>query len=239
VQILVVENDLDYALVIAETLRFAGHEIVTAGSTASALHFVQQTRPDVAILANEAPSDAGVDLCASLRSMFPDLPIVLIAAPGRSSNIVCGFERGADDYIVKPFHPGELSARVEALIRRARMTTRHPGTVLSVSGLSLDQRTHSVEWKERVLACTQTEFAILQELMSSPGQMVTHTHLNAQIWRYPDMHDGSLLKSHVSSLRKKLREAGCTTDLIRSVHGVGYVLTVDEPISAFAEAVSA
>ncbi len=237
-QILVVEKDRDYALVIAETLRFAGHEIVTSGSTESAMQFVLQTRPDVAVLATEVQSDANLDFCESLRSMFPELPIVLIAPPGRSSSIISGFARGADDYIVKPFHPGELSARVDALIRRSRLATP-PGTVLFASGLSLDQRSRSVAWRDEPLACTQTEFAILQELMASPGQMVTHTHLNAEIWRYPDMHDGSLLKSHVSSLRKKLREAGCASDLIRSVHGVGYVLTVDEPVTAFATAVSA
>lgn len=227
-QALVVENDLDYALVIAETLRVAGHQVVTAGSTESARQFVAQTPPDLAILAVDVPNEAGLDLCQWLRDMLPDLPIVLIAAPGYSSSIVRGFARGADDYIVKPFHPGELSVRVAALLRRVQVAARRDETLLCASGLSLDQHTRSVAWEGRGLECTQTEFAILQELMSAPGHVVTHTYLNAQIWRYRNMHDGSLLKSHVSSLRKKLREAGCHVDLIRSVHGVGYLLTVDE-----------
>lgn len=238
-QVLVVENDTDYALVIAETLRVAGHQVVTAGSTESARQFVAQAAPGLAILAADIPNEEGLDLCQWLRDMFPDMPIVLIAAPGYSSSIVRGFARGADDYIVKPFHPGELSVRVAALLRRVQSASRRTETMLSASGLSLDQQTRSVAWEGRVLECTQTEFAILQELMSAPGHVVAHTYLNAQIWGYRSMHDGSLLKSHVSSMRKKLREAGCQIDLIRSVHGVGYLLSVDEAPPMYVQSASA
>jgi DNA-binding response OmpR family regulator len=151
----------------------------------------------------------------------------MLSSLDRSQDVVAGLSHGADDYIRKPFHPGELIARVRAAARRKALGTA-AGAIgprqIQGRGLELDAERQVAYADGSDLGCTELEFQILLELTRAPGQVLTYAYLNERVWHYPNMRDSSLLKGHISSLRRKLREAGGDPSTIRTVQGVGYSL---------------
>ena len=224
--ILVAEDDEDYAEIIAETLRRDSHEVVIAGSVDGALRFAKQGQPDLAVLDILLPDGSGLDVGRTLREERPDLPIVFLSSLDRTSDIVAGFGAGADDYVTKPFHPSEFLARVRAVERRYQSSVsdepRRAPVKIQAAGLEFDDDNQSAYLDGTNLNCTRLEFEILREMASVPGQVLSHAFLNERIWSYPNMKDGTLLKGHISSIRRKLRKAGGDEEMIRTVHGVGY-----------------
>ncbi len=226
--VLVAEADVDYAEIVAESLRRDSHRVVIAGSASGARHFVERGFPDMAIVSAELPDGSGLDIVRELREESVDLPIIMLSAHSRCDDIVAGFESGADDYIAKPFHPREFVARVRAVIRRAGSRASSVPVPeqrnLGGEGLEFDHDNSAVYLDGVNLNCTRLEFDILKELAAVPGQVLSHAFLNERIWDYSNMHDGTLLKGHISALRRKMKQAGAATTMIRTVHGVGYSL---------------
>ena len=123
---LIVEDDEDYAEIIAQTLRRESHEVVTMGTVQQAVRFAEKKPPELAVLDVVLPDGSGLDLCRHLRETRPELPVIFLSSLDRSSDIIAGLNSGGDDYLTKPFHPGELLARVRALLRRAARASRRP-----------------------------------------------------------------------------------------------------------------
>jgi DNA-binding response OmpR family regulator len=223
--ILVVEDDPDYADVIAHTLSRDGHEVVTVDQVRRANRFAEQKPPDLAVLDVMLPDGSGLDLCASLRQMDPSLPVLFLSSLDRTGDVIAGLNAGGDDYLIKPFAPSELLARVRALIRRtskADTSGRHMIEVIRASGLEIDVTNHEARFQGASLKCTPIEVDILAELVSYPGQALSHGFLTERVWGYKHVADATLLKGHVSSIRKKLRDVGGDEEIVRTVHGVGY-----------------
>jgi two-component system OmpR family response regulator len=227
--VLLAEDDEDYAEIIAETLRRDSHEVVVAGSVDGAVRFARQGRPDLAVLDVMLPDGSGLDVGRSLRADRPEVPIIFLSSLDRTSDIVAGFDAGADDYVTKPFHPSEFLARVRAVERRYRMSNTEESlrapTKLRANGLEFDESNQSAYLDGSNLNCTRLEFEILREMAAVPGQVLSHSFLNERIWSYPNMKDGTLLKGHISSIRRKLKKAGGNEEMIRTVHGVGYAFS--------------
>jgi DNA-binding response OmpR family regulator len=226
-RIIVVEDDADYAEIIADSLRFDAHEVVVAEGAESALRLATRTEPDLAIVDVMLPDGSGLDVAQTLTSEEPAVPVIMLSSLDRSQDVVAGFAHGADDYIRKPFHPSELIARVRAAARRKALGTSGAGSgmrQIQGRGLELDVERQLAYSEGAELGCTQLEFQILLELTRAPGQVLTYAYLNERVWHYTHMRDGSLLKGHISSLRRKLREAGGDPSTIRTVQGVGYSL---------------
>ncbi len=226
--VLVAEADVDYAEIVAESLRRDSHRVVIAGSASGARRFVERGFPDMAIVSAELPDGSGLDIVRELRDESDELPIIMLSAHDRCDDIVAGFDSGADDYIGKPFHPREFVARVRAVIRRTgSRSSSIPAPEqrsLGGEGLEFDHDNSAVYLNGVNLNCTRLEFDILKELAAVPGQVLSHAFLNERIWEYSNMHDGTLLKGHISALRRKLKQAGSSGTVIRTVHGVGYSL---------------
>lgn len=227
--VLVAEADVDYAEIVAESLRRDSHRVVIAGSASGARRFVERGFPDMAIVSAELPDGSGLDIVRELREESAGLPIIMLSAHDRCDDIVAGFESGADDYIGKPFHPREFVARVRAVIRRAGVrpsSASAPAEQRGIGGegLEFDHDNSAVYLDGVNLNCTRLEFDILKELAAVPGQVLSHAFLNERIWEYSNMQDGTLLKGHISALRRKLKQAGSSGTMIRTVHGVGYSL---------------
>lgn len=226
--VLVVEDDEDYAEIISQTLRRESHEVVVMGTAQAALKFVERKPPALAVLDVVLPDGSGLELCRRLRERQPALPVVFLSSLDRSSDKIAGLESGGDDYVTKPFHPGELLARVRAIIRRAdpAAEVRPPQQKIAAAmGLELDLANRAAYLNGINLNCTRLEVELLHQLVKFPGQALSHAFLTEQIWGYKNVSDATLLKGHVSSIRRKLREAGGDEDLIRTVHGVGYSFT--------------
>lgn len=224
--ILVVEDDEDYADIVAQTLKRDGHEVVVAHGAAAAQRYAALKQPDLAVLDVLLPDGSGIDLCGELRKSCASLPVIFLSSLDRAADIVAGLNAGGDDYMTKPFHPSELIARVRAVSRRTRGTTLNEPTPihgrLKSNSLELDLANHSAYLQGVNLNCTRLEFEILAEMAKYPGQVLSHAFLSEQVWGYKNVGDATLLKGHVSSLRNKIRVAGGSPDMIHTVHGVGY-----------------
>lgn len=223
--VLVVEDDLDYSDIITQTLRRDSLDVVATDSCEAARRFVRGRKPDAAILDVMLPDGTGHDLCTELRRSRPDLPVLFLSSLDRSSDIVAGLEAGGDDYLTKPFHPAELIARLRAVLRRAgsgRPMAERSAKRIVADGLEVDLSNQSAYYNGINLNCTRLELDILAELAAYPGQALSHAFLSDRVWGYKNVNDATLLKGHVSSIRRKLREAGASEDLVRTVHGVGY-----------------
>ncbi len=226
--ILVVEDDEDYAEIIAHTLRRDGHEVVHVDTLKGATKFSDSKPPDLAVLDVMLPDGTGLELCASLRVGHPTLPVLFLSSLDRTADVISGLNAGGDDYLTKPFHPGELVARVRALLRRVAgpdAVAAQPSEMLSANGIEIDVTNHRANFQGEALLCTPIEVDILAQLVRYPGQALSHAFLTEKVWGYKNVSDATLLKGHVSSIRKKLRDAGANEDMVRTVHGVGYSFT--------------
>ncbi len=225
---LLVEDDVDYAEIIAHTLKRDQHEVVTLDNIAGATSFLAKKQPDLVMLDVMLPDGSGMDLCQSLRSAHPTLPVMMLTSLDRLSDVVAGFSAGADDYVVKPFHPAELLARVHAVLRRFDPAVPRPRAAsqrIECNGLEVDVENQSAALDGISLNCTPIEVEILAQLARYPGQALTHAFLTEQVWGYKNVTDASLLKGHMSSIRRKIKLAGGDEEMLRTVHGVGYSCT--------------
>lgn len=226
--VLVVEDDEDYAEVIAHTLKREGHDVVHVDSVKGALRFAEHKPPQLAVLDVMLPDGTGLELCGALRRGNSSLPVLFLSSLDRTSDVIAGLNAGADDYVTKPFHPGELVARTRALIRRSTpeaAAEATPSEKLHSHGLEIDVTHHEASFEGQQLNFTPIEVDILAQLVRYPGQALSHAFLTEKVWGYRNVSDATLLKGHVSSIRRKLRDAGADEDLVRTVHGVGYSFT--------------
>jgi len=226
--ILVLEDDDDYAEIIAHTLRRGGHDVVVTNTVSAALNFARHRQPSAAVLDVMLPDGSGLEACMKLRESFPKLPILFLSSLDRSADVVSGFDAGGDDYLAKPFSPSELLARMRAVLRRAGAEVApdaRPSQRIDSNGLELDLTNQTATYQGASLNLTPLEVEILWQLVRYPGQALSHAFLTEQIWGYKNVNDATLLKGHVSSIRRKLRDAGGLEDMVRTVHGVGYSFT--------------
>ena len=224
--ILVVEDDEDYAEIIAYTLKRDDHEVVIVDSEAGAVKLATHRPPDLAVLDVMLGNDSGLQVCARLRELIPGLAVLFLSSLDRSTDIIAGLEAGGDDYLTKPFSPGELIARVRAITRRARVAQHPPrcatGEKVTAHGLEVDLGKQSASFRGANLDCTPIEAEILGQLVRYPGQPLSYGFLTQQVWGYDNVDDPVLLKGHISAIRRKLKAAGGRDDMVRTVYGVGY-----------------
>jgi DNA-binding response OmpR family regulator len=198
----------------------------------AAVKTIAQRAPDLAIVDIMLPDHSGLEVCQLLRSQSPGMPIMFLSSLSAPSDVISALNRGGDDYMTKPFHPGELAARVRSLARRSELRVQErPSTPdsshVSLGPLKIDPANQVASYNGINLNCTRIEVELLAHLARYPGQVLSHAFLSEQIWGYENVVDATLLKGHVSSLRRKMRLAGELDDLIRTVHGVGYSLDLN------------
>ncbi|MEZ4725600.1 MAG: response regulator transcription factor [Caldilineaceae bacterium] len=220
-KILVVEDDLSLSDVIAFTLRRAGFEILTAYDGLAALATWEQQRPDLLVLDLNLPKLDGLDVCRRIR-LVNKTPIIMLSVRSGDEAVVKGLELGADDYIVKPFSPSQLVARVRAVLRRAGVV--ETPSVLTVGGLTLDRSRNEVQRPDAPpLRLTQLEVRLLAMLMLNAGQVLTSEQLISAVWG-ADGGDRAMLKQLVYRLRTKLEVGDAPLPLIETIPNVGYTL---------------
>ena len=226
--VLVLEDDEDYADIILHTLQRDGLDVVVVDNVAGAIKCSERKTPDLAILDVVLPDGSGLDAGKRLREISPGMPVVFLSSLDRTADVIAGLNSGGDDYITKPFHPGELLARVRAVLRRLNpgpVEERQEQQRLSSHGIDIDLAVSAASYRGTNLGCTPIEVELLVQLVRYPGQALSHAFLTEQIWGYKNVTDATLLKGHISSLRRKIREAGGSEELVRTVHGVGYSFT--------------
>ena len=224
--VLVVEDDPSITEVTVFALERAGHAVRHAPTGEDALRMAGEDAPDIVVLDVGLPGMDGLEVCRRLRAGPPALagvPVLFLSARDEEIDRVLGLEIGGDDYVTKPFSPRELSARVAAILKRARPREAPAEGPLSHGALRLDPDRHEARWAGATLALTATEFAILGALAARPGVVLSRDRLMDAA--YPDnVHvSDRTIDSHVRNLRAKLAEAG-GSGAVETVHGVGFKL---------------
>jgi two-component system, OmpR family, response regulator MtrA len=217
-RILVVDDDMALAEMLGIVLRNEGLEAVFCESGEAALGKVRESRPDVVLLDLMLPGKDGIEVCREIRAES-DVPIVMLTAKTDTVDVVLGLESGADDYIVKPFKPKELVARIRARLRRIDQAV--PET-LTIGDLVIDVPGHSVKREGLSLALTPLEFDLLVCLARRPWQVFGREELLEQVWGYRHAADTRLVNVHVQRLRSKIEKDPEHPDIVVTVRGVGY-----------------
>ena len=217
-RVLVVDDDAALSEMLGIVLRGEGFEPVFCGDGAEALGAFRDTKPDLVLLDLMLPGRDGIDVCRAIRAES-GTPIVMLTAKSDTVDVVVGLESGADDYVVKPFKPKELVARIRARIRR---NDEAPPQVLVVGDLEIDVTGHTVKRGDEQLSLTPLEFDLLVCLARKPGQVFTREVLLQEVWGYRHAADTRLVNVHVQRLRAKVERDPERPDIVLTVRGVGY-----------------
>ncbi len=221
--ILVVEDESALAEVLRYNLESEGFKVTVAHDGRSAMEQIEDARPDLVILDWMLPEMSGLDICRTMRRRpeLRDVPVIMLTAKGEEYDRVRGLDAGADDYVVKPFSPKELIARVRAVLRRTKAGSS--GEPLRAGPLEMDLEAHRLHREGREVALAPTEFRLLRVLMERPGRVYSREQLLDLVWGRDSEVELRTVDVHVRRLRVALNANGAT-DLIRTVRSEGYSL---------------
>ena len=217
-RVLVVDDDLALAEMLGIVLRNEGLDVVHCADGPSALEAFHQLRPDLVLLDVMLPGMDGIEVCRRIRAES-GIPIVMLSARTDTVDVVVGLESGADDYVVKPFKPHELIARVRARLRRGEEPEPER---LMIGDLTIDVAGHSVKRGGEVVGLTPLEFDLLVALARKPWQVFSRDVLLEQVWGYRHAGDTRLVNVHVQRLRSKIEHDPEHPEIVVTVRGVGY-----------------
>ena len=217
-RVLVVDDDQALAEMLGIVLRKEGYEVATCGDGARALPMIRQFRPDLVLLDVMLPSMDGVEVCRLLRAES-GVPVIMLTARTDTKDVVAGLEAGADDYVVKPFKPQELLARVRARLRR---DSADDDQKLQVGDVLIDVAGHQVTRDGEQIPLTPLEFDLLVALASKHSQVFDRESLLEQVWGYRHAGDTRLVNVHVQRLRSKIEKDPENPQIVVTVRGVGY-----------------
>jgi two-component system KDP operon response regulator KdpE len=217
-RVLVVDDEPQIVRALKVVLREAGFEAVPAESVEEALDRAAVRPPDAAILDLVLPDGTGIDLCRRLRE-WSDMPILVLSAIGDEDEKVRALEAGADDYVVKPFAPRELVARLQAALPRAGARAGEPA--IRVDGLEVDLAARVVRVDGGPVHLTPIEFDLLRMLVRNRGRLLTHRALLVEVWGPEYADDTRVLRTHIANLRRKIEPRDGPRH-IRTDPGVGY-----------------
>jgi len=217
--VLVVDDEEPIRELVRTYLRRERLDVITAEDGPAALEAIRKHAPDVVVLDVMLPGLDGIEVCRQMRT-FSDAYVLMLTARGEETDRVVGLSIGADDYLVKPFSPRELVARIRALLRRPRAALAAVGP----AGLSVDAPRHEVLVDERPVSLTVIEFDLLAALAREPGVVLTREQLLDRVWGQDFVGDDHLLDVHIGKLRSKLGDDPGQPRFVETVRGVGFRL---------------
>jgi DNA-binding response OmpR family regulator len=220
--VLVVDDELKIARLIRDYLEQAGFVVATSSDGKGAIAAARQLKPDLIVLDLGLPQMDGLDVIRALR-MGSNVPVVVVTARADEADRIVGLELGADDYVVKPFSPKELVARVRAVLRRTEVA-RLGSEIIRVGELALDIPRREVRIDERAISLTATEFDLLHALARQPGRVFTRGQLLEAIHGVAFESYERAIDAHVKNIRRKLEPEPQRPRFLLTVHGVGYKL---------------
>jgi two-component system OmpR family response regulator len=229
-KVLVVDDELAIAELVATALKFEGFTVATALDGTAALDSIDTFRPDLVILDVMLPDLDGFEVQNRLRRDGYAVPVLFLTARDAIADKVHGLTIGADDYMTKPFSLEELVARVRTVLRRANGSSVASPSRLRIDDLELDEDTHEVWRGTRPLHLTPTEFKLLRYLMLNPRRVVSKSQILDHVWQYDFDGNANVVENYISYLRKKVDLEG--EPLIHTVRGVGYCLRLPSRQSA-------
>ena len=221
-KILVVDDEPNIREVVELYLRRDGHRVVSAADGEEALEVFRASDPDLVVLDLMLPKISGFEVCRRMQAE-KRIPLIMLTARGEEEERIVGLGLGADDYIVKPFSPRELAARVAAVLRRVEESRDHTAEkILDFDGLRIDPNRREVMVRDARVTLTAREFDLLRYLAESPGRVYTRDHLMETVWGYAFAAETSTVTVHVRRLREKIEPDPAHPKYLQTVWGVGY-----------------
>ena len=218
--ILVIEDELSIARIVRDYLERAGYRVAQVGDGNAALAAVRTAKPDLILLDLGLPGRDGLDVLREVRRNSA-VPSIILTARGEETDRIVGLELGADDYMVKPFSPKELVARVRAVFRRADVAANTPERIVA-GGVEIDTRRLRVSVEGRPVDLTPTEFQLLATLAREPGRVFTRSQLLDALHGVAFESYERAIDTHVKNIRRKIEPEPGRPRSILTVHGVGY-----------------
>ena len=226
IRVLLIEDDLDLADTVRGCLESGGFSVEHAPDLATSLRLLAEPGFDVLILDLTLPDGDGLQLAAHLRACGNDVPILMLTARDSVPDRVAGFRHGADDYLCKPFDVAEMTARLQAILRRALAGKRH---LLHYADLQLDLMTRTVRRKSVHAALSDREAGLLAYLLSHPEEVLQRDRVLEAVWGDEAEDDSNVLNVYINYLRNKI-ESPDKPRLIHTIRGVGYMLSEKDPV---------
>ena len=220
-KILIIEDDRRIADILAEILSDQHYIVEVAEDGQAGLNFAQAVQYNLIVLDLMLPKLDGLTLCQKLRQTGDQTLILMLTARDTSLDKVVGLDVGADDYVVKPFDPPELLARIRALLRRGKSTGPN---VMAWGKLRLDPSQCEVRYGEQVLKLTPKEYGLLDLFLRNGDRVLSYDLILEQLWTFDDLPGRETVKTHLRGVRQKLKAAGAPSNLIENVYGLGYRL---------------
>lgn len=223
-RLLVIDDDVVVGELVKAYGNTMGWVVEAVADAAAGLQSFRTHQPDVVVLDLMLPDASGWTVLDAIRSGASDAYVLVLTARADEADRIGGFARGADDYVVKPFSPGELMARCQALLRRPRASGSGGAAALAHGGLVVDPETYEARIDGMRLELSALEFQLLMALMRRPGRVFTRDQLADAVWGQAEVGAGRVVDVHIGRLRRKLGEAAESPRFIETVRGVGYRL---------------
>jgi two-component system KDP operon response regulator KdpE len=221
--ILAVDDESGILRLIKLELSSQGFRVIVAENGQEALRLAEQQRPDIVVLDIVMPEMSGLEVMRRLRERS-SVPVILLTAKDHDEDKVRGLELGADDYLIKPFNPEELSARVRAVLRRGFRPTAGTESIVRVGNVEIDLNRRLVKKDGEIVSLTRTEWMLLQHLAANAGRVMLNTELLSKVWGPEYRDDLQYLRVWVSRLRSKLEADPANPTIIKTLQGIGYLL---------------
>ena len=221
-RVLVVDDEVNIAELVAMALRYEGWETALAHTGRTAVSAAKQVRPDAVVLDMMLPDFDGLEVLRRIRADDAHVPVLFLTARDAVEDRVAGLTAGGDDYVTKPFSLEEVVARLRGLLRRSGATDVRAGSVLTVGDLVLDEDSHEVRRGGEEITLTATEFELLRYLMRNPRRVLSKAQILDRVWNYDFGGQANIVELYISYLRKKV-DAG-RDPMIHTLRGAGYVL---------------
>ena len=229
-KILVVEDEVSIRKLIVFNLERSNFDVLEAGDGKSALRYVKDEKPTLVVLDLNLPDMDGFELCTKFKELDPDIPIIMVTARGQDMEKIMGLELGADDYIVKPFNPLELVARIRSVLRRSRKEAEKSVRNKIKSGpFILEIKTQRIFKNGVLLKLTAREFHLMKLFMERLNEPITRDDLLDEVWGMDYFGDTKTVDVHIRRLREKIEEDPSNPVFLKTIWGFGYSFQESEP----------
>ena len=221
-RVLVVDDESAIRRALHATLSTLGFDIEEASGGEQAVLFVRTERYDAALLDINMPGMGGIETCRAIRRLAPQLSILMLTVRDNPDDKIDALDAGADDYVIKPFHVGELMARVRSAVRRSQATQENQDPLITIGDIELDSERRLVRKSGNLIHLTPKEFELLRSLMLQPGRPLTHARLLTSVWGREYGSEFEYLRTFVRQLRKKLEDDPSNPEYILTDSYIGY-----------------